>query len=86
MKAFAVLAMASLSSLAFAVNAAEASVPSAEVVQYQYGMDLDVARVISTSDISRVCGLTRAVMVYEDHQGARHSLSYLTQGSGCLDN
>lgn len=85
MKSFAVLALASLSSIAFAATAADNSQQGPEVVQYQYGMDLDVAKVISTSDVSSICGVTRSVMVYEDHQGERHSLSYLEMGKGCAD-
>ena len=86
MKTLAVLALASLSSLAFAAPAADGQALHSDIVQYQYGMDLDVARVISTSDVSSICGVTRAVMVYEDHGGQRHRLSYLTSGGGCSDN
>ncbi|WP_394561258.1 DUF2790 domain-containing protein [Aquipseudomonas alcaligenes] len=86
MKAFIVLALASLSSFAFAATTAEGPAQRSEVEQYQYGMDLDVARVISTTDTSNVCGVTRSTMVYEDHQGERHSLSYLALGGGCRDN
>ncbi|WP_068829411.1 DUF2790 domain-containing protein [Pseudomonas sp. BMS12] len=86
MQALAVLALASLSSLAFAAPAADSQALRCDIVQYQYGMDLDVARVISTSDVSSICGVPRAVMVYEDHDGRRHRLSYLTSGGGCSDN
>lgn len=85
MKTFAVLALASLSFVTLTANAAKGTALDASVVQYQYGMELDVAKVISTSDVSRICGVTRSVMVYEDHQGERHSLSYLEMGGGCAD-
>ena len=85
MKKIAVLALASLSFITFTANAAEGAARDVNVVQYQYGMDLDVAKVISTSDVSSICGVTRSVMVYEDHQGERHSLSYLEMGGGCAD-
>ncbi|MFZ4824175.1 MULTISPECIES: DUF2790 domain-containing protein [Pseudomonas] len=60
----------------------------AEPVTYKYGMDLDISRVISAGDIERACGLVPAVMVYEDSQGARHSLEYSAMGtaSECSDN
>lgn len=87
MKTLALLALAGLSSCAFAASSEEtASAKSVPSAQYQYGMDLDIAHVIATSDVSRECGVVPATMTYEDHQGQVHNLEYLVLGNGCSDN
>ncbi|MNF71816.1 hypothetical protein D3C84_537750 [compost metagenome] len=78
MKAFALLALAGLSALALAEEPAEAAIE-----QYHYGMKLDIAKVISRSDIPDVCGIVPAYMTYEDHQGNVHRLEYRVFGQGC---
>lgn len=56
--------------------------------QYRYGMNLNIARVISITDTAKTCGLVPVTMNYEDDQGERHSLRYnqLNAGPGCPDN
>ena len=59
MRAFTLLALAGLTPFAFAAQPAHdsnAEQPPVEV--YVYGMQLDVAHVIATTDVSRVCGVT----------------------------
>ncbi|MCY1278891.1 hypothetical protein D9M68_765450 [compost metagenome] len=84
MKAFALLALAGMSALALAAEQAETAV-AAEIAieQYHYGMELDIARVISRSEIPDVCGIVPAYMTYEDHQGKVHRLEYMVFGQGC---
>lgn len=84
MKAVVILAMLGFSSLALAeqVNAADQA-PSAAVEQYTYDMKLDVAHVISTTDVSNQCGIVPARMTYEDSQGQRHIVEYQVWGNGC---
>ncbi|HEY8330310.1 hypothetical protein D3C81_1506720 [compost metagenome] len=53
------------------------------VEHYSYSMDLDIARVIQPAEIPDICGPAPVQMVYEDHQGQRHTLEYLVMGSGC---
>ncbi|MDH1932806.1 DUF2790 domain-containing protein [Pseudomonas sp. GD03696] len=53
---------------------------------YEYRMKLDIARVLSSSDTSRVCGVVPTVMHYEDSQGELRALEYLVHGGGCSDN
>ena len=43
-------------------------------MDYQYGMQLDIARVISRSEIANACKLVTALMTYEDSQGVCHTL------------
>ncbi|WP_408004330.1 DUF2790 domain-containing protein [Zestomonas carbonaria] len=56
---------------------------SGNAVKYRYGMDLDIARVVSHSDIPNVCGVVPVEMTYEDSQGDRHTLQYRVIGNGC---
>lgn len=84
MKALVVLALAGFSSLALAEQADAAAQPQSPAVeQYTYGMKLDIAHVVSTTDVSNVCGVVPAQMTYEDSQGQRHTLEYQVMGSGC---
>ncbi|PJI51101.1 MAG: topoisomerase II [Pseudomonas sp.] len=84
MKAVVILAMLGFSSLALAEQAnASDQAPSAAVEQYTYDMKLDVAHVISTTDVSDQCGIVPARMTYEDSQGLRHTVEYQVWGNGC---
>ncbi|MNG15350.1 hypothetical protein D3C84_991720 [compost metagenome] len=70
--------------LALAAEQAEAAVAVEPAIeQYHYGMELDIARVISRSEIPDVCGIAPAYMTYEDHQGKVHRLEYMVFGQGC---
>jgi hypothetical protein len=42
---------------------------------------LDIAKVISVTDTSTACEVVPATMVYIDHQGETHELSYQVMGS-----
>ena len=53
---------------------------------YHYGMQLDIARVLSISDTSQVCAVVPSVMHYEDSKGELRALEYLIHGGGCFDN
>ncbi|MBC3199593.1 DUF2790 domain-containing protein [Pseudomonas poae] len=53
------------------------------VEQYSYSTHLDVAKVISQTEIADVCGVVPMRMTYEDSQGKRHVLAYEVMGSGC---
>ena len=56
---------------------------TATVEHYHYGTQLDIARVVSLSNIPNVCEVVPATMVYEDSQGQRHTLEYQVMGDGC---
>ncbi|PAU58942.1 DUF2790 domain-containing protein [Pseudomonas indica] len=51
---------------------------------YHYGMDLDVAQAISTTEPSG-CMPGEATMTYKDSKGEVHTLVYVRQGSDCRD-
>ncbi len=53
------------------------------VEHYSYAQHLDIAHVISTSDVADVCAVVPVRMTYEDSKGQRHMLEYHVMGSGC---
>ncbi len=57
-----------------------------KVEEYNYSMHLDIARVISHSEVPNVCAVVPVQMTYEDHQGKRHTLEYEVMGNGCGSN
>lgn len=63
-----------------------AHVTAQEVTVYQYGMKLDIKRVINITDTRHVCGITPSVMTYMDSKGNIHRLQYLVYGGGCSDH
>lgn len=63
-------------------SAAMADAPLA-VEQYSYAQHLDIAHVISTSEVADVCAVVPVRMTYEDSKGQRHILGYHVMGNGC---
>lgn len=84
MKALLVLALSSLCVTAMAdeipTDVAQQQVP---VEEYTYSTDLDIAKVISMSEVPEVCEVVPARMEYEDSHGLRHILQYRVMGNGC---
>lgn len=57
----------------------------AEVTAYQYGMQLDIARVIRIEEpASPTCEIVRAKMTFVNTQGATEQVSFLKQAEACL--
>ncbi|WP_124415418.1 DUF2790 domain-containing protein [Pseudomonas sp. R4-35-07] len=86
MKALLVLALSSLCATAALADEAptELAGQNAPIVEdYTYSTHLDVAKVVSMSNIPEVCEVVPAKMEYEDSQGQRHILNYHVMGSGC---
>ncbi|MEE1923794.1 DUF2790 domain-containing protein [Pseudomonas sp. 148P] len=81
MKTLVAVALLAVSSFALAEQAPATTQPAPE--QYSYGADLDIAKVISLSKVPNVCEVVPATMVYEDHQGQRHTVEYRVMGDGC---
>ncbi|MBT8769383.1 DUF2790 domain-containing protein [Metapseudomonas boanensis] len=81
-----ILTGASLFLAAFAssgVIAAEAT----QAVGYEYGMPLDVARVISIDEPNPLsCETVQAKMTYVDSKGEQKSVTYLKQSSACANS
>ncbi|GJN45095.1 DUF2790 domain-containing protein [Pseudomonas tohonis] len=76
-----------LSSLTPAVFAAESREPGAELtaVEYHYGMNVDVQKVIYRTDNTSKSGVVPVVLVYEDSQGEVHKMKFLEWG-GSVSN
>lgn len=75
--------------VAFSTVAGAANLPAAQnnsVQDYTYGTHLDIAKVISMTEIPDVCEVVPAKMTYQDHQGERHTIEYRVMGNGCQNN
>ncbi|ADR59087.1 Type IIA topoisomerase subunit A [Pseudomonas sp. XWY-1] len=81
MKALLVLVLGSLCGAAMAGEAKDAE--QIPVEQYSYSQHLDIARVISMSEVPNVCEVVPARMTYEDSKGQTHILEYRVMGNGC---
>jgi Protein of unknown function (DUF2790) len=86
MKALLVLALSSLCATAMAdeipTDVANNTIP---VEEYTYSTHLDIAKVISMSEVPSVCEVVPARMEYEDSKGQRHILRYSVMGNGCAN-
>lgn len=83
MKALLVLALASVCASAMADDIANTNAEQIPVEQYSYSQHLDIAKVISMSEIPNVCEVVPARMTYEDSNGQKHILEYRVMGNGC---
>ncbi|MDR0277849.1 MAG: DUF2790 domain-containing protein [Paucimonas sp.] len=83
MKALLVLALASVCASAMADDIANTNAEQIPVEQYTYSQHLDIAKVLSMSEIPNVCEVVPARMTYEDSQGRKHILEYRVMGNGC---
>ena len=82
MKALLVL---TLSSLCATAMADEIHSPQTPIEEYTYSSDLDIAKVVSMSEVPNVCEVVPARMEYEDSKGQRRILQYSVMGNGCLN-
>jgi ferritin-like protein len=73
--------MKTLISLVLSVVATSALAAGSEpVTAYDPAQPLDIARVISVSDTATACAVVPATMVYVDHQGQTHRVTYQVMG------
>ncbi|MFJ2427302.1 DUF2790 domain-containing protein [Pseudomonas sp. NPDC087804] len=65
-----------------------ANMPDTAVIHDKsaFYVNLDVDKVLSSTDISQACGVVSAQLNYLDHQGREHVLNYDVQGSGCIND
>ncbi|MNR66673.1 hypothetical protein D3C85_1902900 [compost metagenome] len=52
---------------------------------YNPAQPLDIAKVVSVSNTATACGVVPATMVYVDHQGQTHSVTYEVMGDCTTD-
>jgi hypothetical protein len=72
-----------------ATGSAFADTPTAAPVIHDktgFFVHLDVAKELSSTDISQACGIVPARFNYLDHQGREHQLDYQVQGMGCIND
>lgn len=74
---------ASFASLGAYADQASNQPVAASAQNYEYGMPLDVAKVISITPASNIadCQVSTAHMVYVDHQGQRREVNYREMGN-----
>ncbi|WP_095051589.1 DUF2790 domain-containing protein [Pseudomonas sp. Irchel s3b2] len=82
MKALLVLALSSLCATAMA-DEVPTDVAQQPIEEYTYSTHLDIAKVVSMSEIPNVCEVVPAKMEYDDSKGQRHILRYSVMGNGC---
>ncbi|MDF3933309.1 DUF2790 domain-containing protein [Pseudomonas citronellolis] len=72
--------ISSLAPMAFAQDALKE--PGAEItpVEYHYGMQLDIDKVLHRTDNSHKVGMVPAYLVYQDHEGETHRVRFLEWG------
>ncbi|MBT2342149.1 MULTISPECIES: DUF2790 domain-containing protein [Pseudomonas] len=84
MKALWVLVLGSLCATAMADETpTDVAQQKTAIEEYTYSTHLDIAKVISMSDVPNVCEVVPAKMVYDDSKGQRHILRYSIMGNGC---
>jgi hypothetical protein len=84
MKALLVLALASLCATAMADEVpTDVAQQQTVIEEYTYSTHLDIAKVISQSEIPSVCEVVPMKMEYDDSTGRRHILRYSIMGNGC---
>ncbi|MFJ2484144.1 DUF2790 domain-containing protein [Pseudomonas sp. NPDC087598] len=72
-----------LLSLALLAGFAAQAQATDEAIAYRYGMQLDVAQVLSITPVADVCGVVPVEMTYLDSHGGKHILQFSEFGSGC---
>ncbi|WP_194790398.1 DUF2790 domain-containing protein [Pseudomonas sp. UFMG81] len=70
---------------AVAAYAAKRAKPMPQIVDYRYGMPLDVARFVRQSADPRTCEVVPRLMTFEDSQGTLRTVRYVMQ-SQCINN
>ena len=84
----ATIVSAVISSLApsvFDQNSLQDPGANVSAVDYHYGMEIDVKRVLQRTDTSDKTGVVPVTLVYEDSEGEIHKLRFLEWGASPAD-
>lgn len=70
--------------LSFAAISAQADEKSSaqNPEHYQYGMELDISKVVTQSEGAEVNGVVPVQLTYQDSRGDRHTIQYEVMGAG----
>ncbi len=66
-------------------HASRQNLPAPEIVEYRYGMKLDVARIVFKSPLQKTCEIAPRLMIYKDSRGELNALQYRAM-SECRSN
>ena len=83
MKVLVALVLSSFCGVALAAGNNQGETQHVNTQRYSYGMHLDIAKVINTTEVPNECGVVPMQMTYEDSAGQRHVLEYSVMGNGC---
>ncbi|MDB6047741.1 MAG: hypothetical protein JWR17_487 [Pseudomonas sp.] len=84
MKASVLMLLMSVSAVTMADENVEATAHQQQAVeQYTYSMNLDIAKVLSVSQVSSGCEAGPVQMDFLDSTGKEHIVQYLEMGTGC---
>ncbi|GGJ83764.1 DUF2790 domain-containing protein [Pseudomonas matsuisoli] len=86
MKTHSVVSALIASLIAPAVFASSSpSAADVPVVDYRYGMKLDIEKVVHRTDNSKKAGVVPTIVTYQDHSGAVHKVRFLEWGGRTSD-
>jgi hypothetical protein len=86
MKASVLMLLMCVSAVSMADEKIEATAQQQPAVEeYTYSMSLDVAKVLSVSQVSSGCEAAPVQMNYLDSAGDQHVVKYLEMGAGCAN-
>ena len=54
-----------------------------EIVHYEYGMNLDIHKVVSVTQANKTCGVAPSRMTYEDSTGKLNTVEYKVMADNC---
>lgn len=54
-----------------------------EVVHYEYGMNLDIQKLVSVTQANKTCSVAPSRMTYEDSAGKLNTVEYRVMGTNC---
>jgi hypothetical protein len=72
--------LSSLAPSVFAQDGLENHSAGIAAVEYHYGMDIDVQKVLHRTDTSDKTGVVPVTLVYEDSEGEVHKVRFLEWG------
>ncbi|MGN7738691.1 DUF2790 domain-containing protein [Pseudomonas sp. 22526] len=73
--------MKTLLGMLLALTASAAMAANEAATTYSGNQELDIAKVVSVSPTSTACEVVPATLVYIDHQGQTHSVTYRVMGT-----
>lgn len=84
MKPLLFLLLGGIASLAVA-DEASTQAANVSVEKYSYSQHLDIAHVVSITQVPNVCKVVPVQLTYDDSKGNRHIMEYQVLGNGCTN-